>query len=358
MSPARLFFGAALLEPGRGGIARVARMSARALIESNADVDILSYLDETPIEIAGQRTMSARGGRLRFALMSNLKGLRGTHALYDSIGMTRAHPRFMSIPYAFWMMGAESWERMRSDHLAAARRANLALAISEYTLERHQSLHGPLPQARVCWLGTEQDEPPATPARFDGPPVVLIVGRIDASEGKKGHDELIGCWPRVVDAISEARLVIVGGGSGFAELGRKVGASRAARAIELLGHVPEAEMSDVFARAHVFAMPSRQEGFGIAYVEAMRFGLPVIASRGDAGQEINVDGITGYTIEPGDTEELADRLIHLLRNPDLCAAMGRAGHARWRDNFRYSCFARRFLAIWDEFVRDHPGAAT
>ncbi len=348
----RIMFGSALFAPGQGGIACVARMTARALIESDAAVDLISFLDREPTEVAGVRAKIARGDKLRFALMTHFRALRATHAIYDSVGIARAHPRLFGdkIPRALWMMGLESWEGMRGDYLATVRSANLVVAISRYTLERHQAAHGQLPQARICWLATEQDAPPATLARFEGPPRVLIVGRIEATEGLKGHDELIACWPKVVAEIPAARLVIAGSGSGFDALKAKVGASPAAGAIDVLGFVPEADMPALFASAHVYAMPSRQEGFGIVYVEAMRFGLPVIASLGDAGQEINVDGVTGYTVAPGDVGELGEKLIHLLRNTDVAAAMGRVGFERWRTHFRYSCFAQRFLEIWREFA--------
>ena len=93
----------------------------------------------------------------------------------------------------------------------------------------------------------------------------------------------------------------------------------------------------------MFAMPSRGEGFGLVYIEAMRHGLPVIASRQDAGQEINIDGETGFNIDLGSVTELPDRIIYLLENPDLAQAMGLAGYKRWAEHFRYGAFKERFL---------------
>jgi len=354
----RILFGAALLEAGQGGIARVARMSVRALAEQGAAIDLVSLLDKRSGSVAGVDMASARGSKIAFGLLTHYYGLRATHGLYDFIGTARAHPRLLRrIPYAFWMMGIESWEGMRKSHIAAARRAQLTLAISRYTLERHQSLYGPVDNARVCWLGTEQDEAPERLAHFSGAPYALCVARIDASENMKGHSELVACWPGVVAAVPRARLVIVGGGSGLEALRAVVAASPAHGSIDVLGFMPEEKMPALFENAHVFVMPSRQEGFGIVYAEAMRFGLPVIASRGDAGQEINVDGQTGYTVAPAAPQELGETLVHLLRAPDRCAALGAAGFERWRTYFRYSCFAGRFLAIWNEFSRDYGGAS-
>jgi phosphatidylinositol alpha-1,6-mannosyltransferase len=90
-------------------------------------------------------------------------------------------------------------------------------------------------------------------------------------------------------------------------------------------------------------MPSRQEGFGIVYIEAMRRGLPVIASWQDAGQELNIDGNTGYNVDLDRPGELGARIADLLGNREKCAAMGAAGRQRWREHFRYSAFRSRIL---------------
>ena len=79
--------------------------------------------------------------------------------------------------------------------------------------------------------------------------------------------------------------------------------------------MPEAEIEAVWRRATVFAMPSLTEGFGLVFIEAMRRGLPVIASRADAGREVNVDGETGFTLDRDDEGALVDALVALLRDP-------------------------------------------
>jgi phosphatidylinositol alpha-1,6-mannosyltransferase len=348
------FFGSALLAPGRGGIARVARMTARALAQSDAArLEAASFLDTRVMQIDRLRAAPAYGSKALFALLAHRGARRASHALYDCVGVARAHPRswLTPPPFAVWMHGIECWEALTGDRRAAARRARLVIVNSQATLDRHQSLHGPLETARVCWLATEQDEPPESRAGFAGPPRVLIVGRIEASECRKGHHELIDVWPQVVAAVPDARLAICGGGAGLAAFRETVAASPAARSIDVLGHVAEEALPALYVNAHVYAMPSRQEGFGVAYVEAMRFGLPVVASLDDAGREVNVDGVTGYNLRAGDRTTLCETLVALLRAPDLCAKLGEAGFDRWRENFRYSCFAKRFLDIWTDFTR-------
>jgi phosphatidylinositol alpha-1,6-mannosyltransferase len=337
--------GATLLAQGKGGIACVARMMARALIEAGANLDMLSLLDEEPIEIAGVVARRAHGSRIRYGLMCHAAAWRNDYAVYDSVGMARAHPKFGSIArrYAVWVHGIEVWWDLHPARKRALERCELAFVNSHFTLEKFASIHGQLPQARVCLLGTEDDEPPRETPAFDGPPTVLTLGRIDRDHLYKGHHELIAAWPKVLEAVPRARLVLAGGGNGLEIIRQAARVSPVARAIEVPGFVPVAALPPLWRRAHVFAMPSRGEGFGLVYIDAMRQGLPVIASVHDAGREVNLDGVTGYNVNLDEKGALAERLIALLRDPATAAQMGRQGQARWASDFRYSAFARRFL---------------
>ena len=83
----------------------------------------------------------------------------------------------------------------------------------------------------------------------------------------------------------------------------------------------------------------------------MRHGLPVIASVHDAGQEVNVDGKTGFNVSLDRDDELTGRLIELLSDADLCRRMGAAGRDRWRQYFRFSAFRDRLAPILQGFLQ-------
>ena len=85
--------------------------------------------------------------------------------------------------------------------------------------------------------------------------------------------------------------------------------------IEFRGFVPDAEMDLVWSEATVFAMPSRGEGFGLVYIEALRHGLPVVASIHDAAPEVNLDGVTGFNVNLDKPAELPERLIFSSKTP-------------------------------------------
>lgn len=105
----------------------------------------------------------------------------------------------------------------------------------------------------------------------------------------------------------------------------------------VVGPVPLETMGHYYRRASVFCLPTKVEPFGIVFVEALNYGLPVVAARVGAVPDMVIDGETGYTVAPGDAEGLAERLIDLLDNPARCRAFGQAGVqlAATRYNWEY-----------------------
>lgn len=82
----------------------------------------------------------------------------------------------------------------------------------------------------------------------------------------------------------------------------------------------------------------------------MRHGVPVIASVHDAGAEVNADGENGYNVDLERPTDLADKLIALLRDDVLCAALGKRGQERWRTHFSYSAFRTRLAPLLRDFL--------
>jgi phosphatidylinositol alpha-1,6-mannosyltransferase len=357
---ANVFLGAATLRAGNGGIARVARLMDRVLAEEvtagRLKAQAASYLDDNLPDVR-LPVSTARGSKLRYVWQVHKAALSCDHFLYDNLGMAQAHCRLPLLrrPSLSWICGLEVWENTFPSRITNARRTDVLVSVSDYVRQRADRIHGGFKRAQVCWLGTDTDDAPATPESSDRRPTVTILGRMD-EVGHKGHDELIDGWPKVVGAVPDARLLIVGQGAGQDELRRKAAASPAAEHIVFRGFVPEEDMPKVWDETMVFAMPSRRDGFGLVYIEAMRQGVPVIASVHDGAQEINRDGVTGYNVDLDKPDELPERIIYLLKNPDRAATLGRNAQNHWREHFRYSAFKGRFLPILNAFLTSAKSA--
>ena len=344
----KLHVAAQFLRPGNGGIAEVARVSTKAL-GPGGDVFGHACLEREDFAVEGVKVRAYDGSRLRFQLGLETASLGPARFLYDFAGTARsASLLWPRRPYAVWAHGIEVWDEVRADRRAALDRAEIVLVNSAYTRARAEPTLGRLRDVRICRLGAySDDQPDAAPTQ--GPPTALLLGRVEPG-WPKGQGILVKLWPRVVAAVPDARLLLVGKGLALEALRDLARASSAAANIDVAGFVPEAEIETVWRRTSVFAMPSLTEGFGLVFIEAMRRGLPLIASKADAGQEVNIDGETGFTLERTDETALVDALVTLLRDRDLASRMGTAGAARWRAEFRFSAFAARLRAALGGFL--------
>lgn len=339
------FVGATTIAPGRGGIAAVAHLSMRALMAGGYQVSTTSLLDEEAVQLRGIQVRAMRCSRARFALDCHIRTLGASVVLYDSVGLARAHPHpIFKRPYGVWIHGVEVWDHLSWGRARALRRASWVLVNSHHTLSRFQELHFSLPNAKICLLATSHDQPvPLLPR--SGEPRVLIVGRMQLDQLYKGHSALFCAWPDVIRSVPNARLDIVGDGNAVDTLKRQVHSAGISDSVQFHGFVSEKRLECLYSRASVFAMPSRGEGFGLVYIEAMRHGVPIIASTHDAGQEVNLDGVTGFNVNLDRQGELASRLIMLLSDRGMAVRMGIAAQARWRDYYCFSAFKGRFLEI-------------
>ena len=112
----------------------------------------------------------------------------------------------------------------------------------------------------------------------------------------------------------------------------------------ITGEIPDTDaVRDEYRAADVFCLPSLQEGFGIAFLEAMASGLPIVACRSTAVPEVVPDGEAGLLVPPDDPKALARALIRLLRDPLLRRRMGEAGMRKAREH-AWEEIARRFVA--------------
>jgi glycosyltransferase involved in cell wall biosynthesis len=184
--------------------------------------------------------------------------------------------------------------------------------------------------------------------RTENAPTVLFVGR---QFYRKGADVLIDAFRQVRARLPNARLLIAGlpadaiAEPGIVSLG------------DLNKNSPEgaAALAAAYRSADVFALPTRFEPFGIAFVEAMHFGLPCIGPRAWAVPEIIADGETGFTVAVDDVNALTGALQHLLTNTTLARRMGEAGRERARSLFTWPKAVGRMLDAMLPIV-NQPGA--
>lgn len=152
-------------------------------------------------------------------------------------------------------------------------------------------------------------------AAFDCAPGEILVAAVGRADRVKGWDVLLRAFASARGRVPSVRLLLVGSAAAAAErsfkaeLDRFVEAQALARSVRFTGHLPS--IADVLGAADIFVLPSRSEGHSLALVEALRAGLPCIASSVGGAPELIRHGENGLLVARGDERELADAIVAL-----------------------------------------------
>jgi glycosyltransferase involved in cell wall biosynthesis len=168
----------------------------------------------------------------------------------------------------------------------------------------------------------------------------FVVGTVGRLEHQKGIDRLIRLLPK----LPNVHLVIVGGGSEEAELRARADRLHVSDRTTFTGWVDQP--GEVMRSFDAFVLASRNEAFPLTVVEAMLRELPVVATDVGSLSDAILDGETGMLVPADQPELIADRLQHLISNPDLRVAIKRQGRCRAVEHFTAQSMAQRYVEMW------------
>jgi glycosyltransferase involved in cell wall biosynthesis len=206
-------------------------------------------------------------------------------------------------------------------------------------------------RAAVIYNGIDisQFEPADLPGAEESDPYILCVS---AYKETKGLDVLIRAFPRIRESAPELKLVIVGVGplkDSLKKMARELGVEDG---IRFEGRVTQPEVRDLLRHCRLFVLPSRSESFGIAIVEALAAGKPVVATAVGGIPEILENGRNGLLVRPEDPAALAEAVLELHHSPSL--RLGFSGSGR-RMVQRFSL--ERMGMNYERIYRDLAGSS-
>jgi phosphatidylinositol alpha-1,6-mannosyltransferase len=226
--------------------------------------------------------------------------------------------RFFDAPNFLLLYGIEAWKPFAS---AASRkelsRCNRVVSISDITLDRFQAWSGWKGPTGLLPNAIRADRYGIRPRRADlvekwnltGKRVLLTVGRVVAAERYKGFEEVIEV---LADLPEDVVYLIAGGGNDISRLEARATELGVRHRVRLAGDFAEGDKADIYALADVYVMPSRGEGFGFVFLEALAAGLPVIASKHDGGREAVLGGELGLLVDPTSGAEIRAAILEQL----------------------------------------------
>ncbi|HVD61326.1 MAG TPA: glycosyltransferase family 4 protein [Gemmatimonadaceae bacterium] len=320
---------------GTGGIARYTRDFVAAVASYPATIDVVvipRVIAREPEPLPDRVTYltAPAGSKSRF--VSTVLREAARRPRFDWI--VCAHVNLLSIAHAAAALcgakvflltyGIEVWDSRSRLAKLLMERTDAVASISEFTLNKMRQW-SPLPADATFLLPNAIDLSSYTPGApsadigakwgLDGRRVLLTLGRMDAREQAKGFDEVLEVLPRLLEEYPQLVYMIVGDGSDRSRLEKKSRDLGIDRSVVFTGYVEESEKLDYYRAADLFLMPSRLEGFGYVFLEALATGLPVIASKLDGSREAVRDGAWGILVDPSNPEELASAIKSALTKP-------------------------------------------
>jgi D-inositol-3-phosphate glycosyltransferase len=186
-------------------------------------------------------------------------------------------------------------------------------------------------------------------SRVSGQPYILSVGRLD--DYRKNIRLLAKAFSNLPPSLANVHLVTAGAAAPPAEYWSIISQSGYGERVSHVAQPTSHELLSLYRAAAVFVLPSDEEGLGVALLEAMACGVPVISTRSGGPDGIISDGEDGYLIERDDVAALTERLVALLSNDAMNAQLGRAARKTVEKRFSEEVTGAVFVDIWDSLLR-------
>lgn len=192
----------------------------------------------------------------------------------------------------------------------------------------------------------EEFTPDTTPRH---PPVLLTLGRVVA---RKGQDMVLRALPAILNEFPDTQYWVAGRGADLDRLKKMTTKNGLENNVRFLGFVSEEERLRLYQECSIYLMPSREigdegdfEGFGITYLEANACGRPTIGGRSGGVADAVLDGETGFLVDPESPDEIAEKTLRLLKDPELANRLGRQGRARVERVLNWDATARKLANL-------------
>ena len=351
-----------------GGIQRHNRTLCRVLKEYAASrsvrVEIVSLRD--PADWYDERYLTqpvngCDGNRYRFAAQALASLVRPIDLLLVGVvdfgplvipaRLLRPHMPILTIAY-----GIEVWKRRSLMERAALRYADRIMAISAYTARQVVERQGTKQtKVRVVPIPLDPDFRAAAEAwrRTNGViqhANLLSIARMSSYDREKGIDCVIAALEYVRAYAPDVTYTVIGDGDDRPRLEQLAVQRGVATHVRFAGRIPDDQLHAYLSGADVFVLPSRKEGFGIVFLEAMHYGKPVIAGAHGGSPEVVIDGETGLLVRNGDIAELALAIVALLQDVPKRDALGDAGKRRVDVTYAYRSFSDAITQMLDELL--------
>ncbi len=230
-----------------------------------------------------------------------------------------------------WLIahGVEVWRPLSPVQNLFLKRSDKIICVSNFTkqqmISRHKTDRG------ICSVLNNAVDPfMKLPVTFDKPvnllkryhltketPIIFTLTRLASTEQYKGHDQVIKVIAKLKDKFPGLKYILAGQYDHKEEIRiqKLISSNKVDEHVILTGFIEEAELADHFLLADLFVLPSKKEGFGIVFIEALACGLPVICGNVDGSVDAICNGELGTAISPEDLAGIEKAITEYLKTP-------------------------------------------
>ncbi len=361
-----------------GGIEKGCRVFGKALYELGLQygriVNVFSMYDKCEHGEGNKyfpRLVFTRfGGRkIRYMFRAIIEGRRSNVVLMSHINLLVAGflIKFLkpSVKLVLLAHGIEVWKPLPAWKKYMLRKCDLVLPVSHFTKEKMKSQYG-LSEERFAVLNTcldpflelslQKEKEEYLLERYGLKKehrILLTVSRMADAEQYKGYDKVLQALPELVKRYPGLRYLLVGKYDEREKrrLNAIIMELDIASVVIFAGQVMDAELAAHFNLADIFIMPSENEGFGLVFIEAMFYGIPVIAGNVDGSVDALCDGELGLLVNPNNKTEIINAVKKILDNrpgylPDQQKLM---------EHFSYRGYKEKLNKMINTLLLEHPG---
>ncbi len=316
----------------------------------------------TFFSLPGGWGLSSSGAFLYASILPEIRRLHArlpVHVIHAHSALPCGHAaallsRELKIPFVLTVHGLDAFSNRQVKGYAGKwcarvsryvyRSACSVICVSEKV--REQVLEGAAAPVRTSVLYNGVDAQMfSPPEREPDTPVILSVGNLIPV---KGHELLLRAFGAIQEKFPRLSLEIIGDGPERARLQGLADQLGAAGSVFFQGRQGRRQVADAMKRATVFALPSRYEGLGCVYLEAMSAGKPVIGCLGQGIDEVIEQGVNGCLIKADDLQGLTDTLLRLLPHPEVRREMGEKARSTILQGYTLEQQAARLLLLYRE----------
>ena len=247
--------------------------------------------------------------------------------------------------------GIEVWRHYPAWKVKILKRIDFFLPVSHFTKNKMMALYG-LPEEKFSVLNNCLDPFLERPlqkgkARFlleryglnISGRILITVSRLADTEQYKGYDRVLKALPDLLQDFPDLRYILVGkyDPNEKKRLDAIINELGLEHVVVFTGFVLDEEIAQHFSLGDIFIMPSEKEGFGIVFIEAMFYGLPVISGNKDGSVDALCNGELGTIVNPDDPDELTDTIRNILDNPSIFLP----NQAKLQAHFSYELYKRK-----------------